>query len=67
MKVKLKVRMLLDRGMADLALNEGAAYFMVRVPNDPKKPILTCSAKGGESAVSEVKMYQLSSIWENDN
>jgi len=61
---KLKVRIILDRGTMDVVLNQGEVYTMAPCPNQIGKPILTCTAKGGEASVAEVKVYQLNSIWE---
>ena len=61
---KLTMRIVLDRGSMDVVLNNGEVYSMAPCPNRADKPVLTCSAKGGEASVGEVKAYQLRSIWE---
>ncbi|OVE74167.1 hypothetical protein BVX94_01275 [bacterium B17] len=61
---KYTLRIILDNGSQDTVVNYGEVYTMAPGPNNIAKPLLTCSATGGEASISALKVHHLKSIWE---
>jgi fructan beta-fructosidase len=66
------LRILLDKGVAEIFLNQGTRYIVRELPTTPRDPQttsggLTLKPGSGSASIANLKIYPLDSIWNTAN
>jgi len=63
---KLKLRILVDRGVIDICEQDGRAFLMAGLQADRRKPAFEASSEGGRAVIRDLKIRRLKSVWGNE-
>jgi len=63
---KLKLRILVDRGVIDICEQDGRAFLMAGLRADRRKPAFEASSEGGRAVIRDLNIHRLKSVWGNE-